>query len=110
MGVERLPEIVDELVAHGRSSTTPVAVIEQGTLAEQRVFTGTLRDIITRAKDAQAPATIVVGNVVNIRADIQANTARHALLSNSFELERETSDDEPSDFAAWRRISELAGR
>ena len=77
MGVERLPEIVTELLAHGRNTTTPVAVIEQGTLAEQRVFTGTLRDIVTRAQDAQAPATIVVGDVVNIRGVILANTARH---------------------------------
>jgi uroporphyrin-III C-methyltransferase len=110
MGVERLPEIVTELLAHGRNITTPVAVIEQGTLAEQRVFTGTLRDIVVRAKDAQAPATIVVGDVVNIRGVIQANTARHTLLSNSLELERDTHDDESFDLAAWRRISELVGR
>ena len=42
MGVERLPVIVAELIAHGRNADTPIALIEQGTLPEQRVIIGTL--------------------------------------------------------------------
>jgi uroporphyrin-III C-methyltransferase len=114
MGVERLPEIVAELLAHGRSATTPVAVIQQGTLTTQRIFTGTLRDIVERAKDAQAPATIVVGDVVNIRTAvlrgvIQANAERHAGSAAIFNTETEIEDDEPVDHAAWRHVGELVG-
>jgi len=70
MGVERLHVIVTELLMHGRSAETPIAIIEQGTLAEQRVIVGTLRDIVHKAKDVQPPATIIVGEVVRIRERI----------------------------------------
>ena len=69
MGVERLPEIVAALRAGGRSPHTPVAVIAQGTLPEQRTVTGTLADIAERARAAgiQPPAITVVGEVVALR-------------------------------------------
>lgn len=73
MGVERLPTIVAELIAHGRNVHTPVALIEQGTLENQRVFTGTLGDILSRAADARPPATVVVGDVVSVREVILAS-------------------------------------
>ena len=66
MGVERLPTIVAQLVAHGRSIDTPAAVIEQGTLDSQRVYIGTLGTIVARTKDVRPPATVVVGEVVSI--------------------------------------------
>jgi len=72
MGVERLPVIVKQLLAHGRSASTPVAVVEQGTLETQRVTTGTLRTILARARDARPPATVVVGDVVNVREAVLA--------------------------------------
>lgn len=67
MGVGRLPRITDELVARGRSATTPVAVIESGTTKAERVTIGTLADIAVRAADARPPAVIVVGDVVGLR-------------------------------------------
>jgi uroporphyrin-III C-methyltransferase len=72
MGVERLPTIVQQLIAHGRPARTPVAIIERGTFEEQRVTTGTLRTILARAKDVQPPATIVVGDVVAVRDAVLA--------------------------------------
>ena len=72
MGVERLPTIVRQLIAHGRAARTPVAIIERGTFEEQRVTTGTLRTILARAKDVQPPATIVVGDVVAVREAVLA--------------------------------------
>lgn len=67
MGVERLHVIVMELLAHGRSADTPIAIIQQGTLAEQRIVVGTLRDILQKAEGIQSPATIIVGDVVRVR-------------------------------------------
>jgi uroporphyrin-III C-methyltransferase len=72
MGVERLPTIVAKLTAHGRRVDTPIAVIERGTLDEQRVTIGTLGTILARARDVRPPATIVVGDVVSVRETVLA--------------------------------------
>ena len=68
MGVESLTRIVDQLVKHGRALATPVAVIENGTLANQRVIISTLAGIVADAADVQPPAIIMVGDVVSLRA------------------------------------------
>ena len=46
MGLLGLPALCDNLVAHGLPSTTPAAVIQQGTTHDQRVVTGTLADAV----------------------------------------------------------------
>lgn len=66
MGVRHLPEIVQQLVAHGRALETPVAVIEWGTTTAQVVVTGTLADIAEKSKEIGPPATLVVGEVVKL--------------------------------------------
>jgi uroporphyrinogen III methyltransferase/synthase len=69
MGTKTLPEIVEKLVANGRASDTPVAVIRWGTTPEQRTVVGTLADIAARVEDAgiTPPAITVVGEVVRLR-------------------------------------------
>ncbi len=67
MGVQRLPEIVKQLIVHGRDPLTPVAIISQGTLPEQVEVTGTLADIVGLSGHVAAPAVIVVGQVVELR-------------------------------------------
>jgi uroporphyrin-III C-methyltransferase len=69
MGVRRLPQISAMLMEHGRSPTTPAAIIERGTLPEERIVTGTLGDLAERALRARVrpPATIVIGDVVRMR-------------------------------------------
>ncbi len=69
MGVTNLPTIVKELIENGRPLDTPVAIIERGTTAQQRVIVGTLQDIHERARAAeiQPPSIIVVGEVVALR-------------------------------------------
>jgi len=70
MGVERLDEVVARLGEHGRAPETPIALVENGTLPNERVVVGTLGDIVERAKRAlvRPPAVIVVGEVVRLRA------------------------------------------
>ncbi len=69
MGVTNLPEIVTQLVSHGRSPQTPVALVRWGTWPEQETITGTLADITARAaaRHFGPPAVIVVGEVVALR-------------------------------------------
>jgi uroporphyrinogen III methyltransferase / synthase len=69
MGVRQLPAIASSLVAGGRDSSEPAAVVERGTLPEQRVVTGTLATIASAAGEAgvRAPALVVVGAVAGLR-------------------------------------------
>ena len=66
MGVRHLPEIAQQLVAHGRAPETPAAVIEWGTTTAQVVVRGTLADIAEKSKAIGPPATLVVGEVVKL--------------------------------------------
>ena len=56
---------------HGLSASTPVAIIEKGTTHEQRVVTGRLDELesLAQREAVQAPAIIVVGEVVKLRKD-----------------------------------------
>lgn len=66
MGVAKIGYISRQLIAHGRSPETPVALVRWGTRAEQDTITGTLADIegIVEAAGFKPPAVIVVGDVV----------------------------------------------
>jgi uroporphyrinogen III methyltransferase/synthase len=80
MGVGSLPSIVSSLVAAGRAADTPVALIQQGTLPTQKVITGTLEDILSRAAEIQPPSIIVVGQVVNLHAALSWFQPEPALM------------------------------
>ena len=72
MGVRKLGQIAERLVAGGRPAGQPVAIIERGTFADQRTVTGTLGDIAARASAAgvRAPAITVVGAVVALHDEL----------------------------------------
>ncbi|MCL9796714.1 uroporphyrinogen-III C-methyltransferase [Frankia sp. AgKG'84/4] len=65
MGVARLMDIADALLAGGRAEATPVAVIERGATPAQRVLRTTLDALAVDAIAAgvRSPAVIVVGEV-----------------------------------------------
>jgi uroporphyrin-III C-methyltransferase len=67
MGAAQLPAIQINLLANGMPADTPIAVIERGTTPEQVVITGSLADILDKARPIQPPATLVVGDVVRLR-------------------------------------------
>jgi uroporphyrin-III C-methyltransferase len=69
MGVSKLPEIAKRLMAHGRPSSTPAAVVQMAYWPGEQVVVGTLEDLPQKALEAniQPPATIVVGEVVKLR-------------------------------------------
>ncbi|MDO8688243.1 MAG: uroporphyrinogen-III C-methyltransferase [Dehalococcoidales bacterium] len=46
MGLQNLPQIVEQLLKHGRLADTPVAVIKDGTRPEQKTVVGSLSDIV----------------------------------------------------------------
>ena len=69
MGMRNLTEIIDQLIKHGRSPSTPIAVITQGTTSRQKCLVGTLEDIVAKVKlgDLKPPSVIIVGEVVRLR-------------------------------------------
>lgn len=68
MGLTGLATICRELIAHGMSATTPVALIEQGTTKRQRVIVGDLATLPERLAGAEvhAPTLLIVGEVVKL--------------------------------------------
>ncbi|MCE5292473.1 MAG: uroporphyrinogen-III C-methyltransferase [Nocardiaceae bacterium] len=65
MGVERIEQFADALLAGGRSADTPAAIIQEGTMRGQRVVRADLGTIAarTRAENISPPAIIVIGSV-----------------------------------------------
>jgi uroporphyrinogen III methyltransferase/synthase len=72
MGVRALPRIAERLVAGGRPSDEPVAVVERGTLPGQRTVLATLADIAERAaaEHIKAPAITLVGPVAALQEQL----------------------------------------
>lgn len=70
MGVEHLPEIVENLIANGRPLDTPVALIREGTTRNQFVVSGTLENIVEKSRDIRPPAVLVVGEVVRLHEQL----------------------------------------
>ncbi len=72
MGVRSLERIASQLVAGGRPHGQPVAVVQRGTLADQRTVSGTLANIARLAAEAgvEAPAITVVGDVAALHEEL----------------------------------------
>jgi uroporphyrinogen III methyltransferase/synthase len=72
MGVKNLANIVKNLVANGKPSDTPVALVRWGTTSRQQTVTGTLETIVDVVNKAglKSPAIIVVGHVVSLREEL----------------------------------------
>jgi len=73
MGMGKLSEIVSIFSAQGKANTT-VAVIQNGTKANERVGIGTINTIeaIVEEKQLASPAIIIIGEVVNQRVDLSS--------------------------------------
>ena len=68
MGVAHLGTIIRKLIQHGKSPHTPIALIQWGTLSDQRTVVGTLETIEEVVLEAQIsnPSMIVIGEVVRL--------------------------------------------
>ncbi|MDR2018239.1 MAG: uroporphyrinogen-III C-methyltransferase [Syntrophobacterales bacterium] len=73
MGIKHLKEIKERLIEEGRAADTPACVIQWGTMPQQRVVTGPLKDIDALASKAniKPPGIIVVGDVVTLREKLK---------------------------------------
>jgi uroporphyrinogen III methyltransferase/synthase len=73
MGVRRLETIATRLLAEGRAGEEPAAVIERGTLPDQRVVAAPLATIAETAsgEGVRAPAVAVFGPVAALRERLE---------------------------------------
>ncbi|WP_425335415.1 uroporphyrinogen-III C-methyltransferase [Salipaludibacillus daqingensis] len=72
MGVKQIQIIQEKLILHGRSPSTPIAIIQWGTCDVQKTVTGELATIVEDLKTntIASPAIIVVGEVVRLRDEL----------------------------------------
>lgn len=72
MGLRSLGNICEKLIKNGKNEETPVAVISKGMTAKQRTVYGNLLIIKdeVRKNNIEAPAIIVVGDVVRVGKQI----------------------------------------
>jgi uroporphyrinogen III methyltransferase / synthase len=70
MAVRNLAEISAAIIQAGRAANTPAAVIRWGTRSGQQTVTGSLADIAARAEGVEAPAVIIVGDVVGLHDEL----------------------------------------
>ncbi|WP_027417595.1 uroporphyrinogen-III C-methyltransferase [Aneurinibacillus terranovensis] len=73
MGVSNLPYICEQLIMHGKSPETPIALIRWGTMGRQQTLEGTLETIVKKVaeSDFTNPAIIIVGEIVTLREKIK---------------------------------------
>ncbi|MEH1815855.1 MAG: uroporphyrinogen-III C-methyltransferase [Nostoc sp.] len=72
MGGQHLAEIIDQLVKHGRSHLTPIAIIRWAGTPEQQIWTAQLGNILEQTAGLSlSPAVIVIGEVVGLRKYLQ---------------------------------------
>jgi uroporphyrin-III C-methyltransferase len=78
MGMHKLAEIVKLYKLHNRADT-PIAIIQQGSTPQEKIGTGIIANIeeVVREKNLSAPAIIIIGNVVNLRAALEVGVTNH---------------------------------
>jgi uroporphyrin-III C-methyltransferase len=68
MASRHLPKIAARLLASGRPSDEPLAIISKATTPGQSVLVSTVGEIAGAAVNVRAPAIVVIGRVVRLRA------------------------------------------
>lgn len=74
MGLNELTNIASKLVEHGMSANKPIAIVDEGTTDNQRLFVGALDCINSGNLDIttlKGPVLIIVGDVVSNRVEVE---------------------------------------
>lgn len=72
MGRKNLPRLVNLLLSRGRAPDTPVALIENGTMPNQKVWVSTLSgmDSLLETIALTGPTVAIIGDVVRLRTQL----------------------------------------
>jgi uroporphyrin-III C-methyltransferase len=78
MGLAGLARLAERLIEHGRSGSTPAAVVSAGTTPDEEVVVAPLDSIADAARRLRTPALVVIGEVVAVRDALQRAGQRGA--------------------------------
>lgn len=70
MGTIQAAHLSKELIRHGRSENTPIAIISHGTRPSQEVLSGSLKNLPQLAEKAKTPALIVIGETAALHEEL----------------------------------------
>jgi len=72
MGTEKLEIIIEKIKNGKKGMEKPVAIVQNGTLKNQKVITGNLNNIVTLSKQAKIspPAIVIIGDIVKLNDKI----------------------------------------
>jgi uroporphyrin-III C-methyltransferase len=70
MALKHLPAIVERLLASGRRPEEPAAIVSKACTPDQQVLVSTLGEVGIGSLTTEAPAVIVIGEVVRLRAGL----------------------------------------
>ncbi|WP_329742364.1 siroheme synthase CysG [Dyella sp. A6] len=72
MGVGRLDTVSEKLLTHGRDAATPFALVENGSMPQQRTLTGSLAELpeLAQRHAISAPALLIVGEVASFASSL----------------------------------------
>ncbi len=68
MGVKGVDTLCEQLIKHGMEKIRPVALIEKGSLRDQKVYIETLESLsgLIKSTDIKPPSMIIIGDVVKL--------------------------------------------
>ncbi|HEX7027187.1 MAG TPA: uroporphyrinogen-III C-methyltransferase, partial [Gammaproteobacteria bacterium] len=72
MGLKNLPLVSEHLLQNGMRADMPAALVENATLPEQRVVTGTITTLpaLAHKHNLQPPALLIIGEVVKLQGKL----------------------------------------
>lgn len=90
MAVDNLEGIVKKLIQVRKDKDLPCAVVQEATLLTQKVLTGTLKDIVVKAKRQRVrpPAIIIIGEVVRLEKNFNWLRKNNTVLFTGLSAER----------------------
>lgn len=69
MGLSGLHQICNKLIEYGKPSDTPAALVERGTLPDQKIHLASIEELpaLVDRTDIRAPTLLIIGDVVKLR-------------------------------------------
>ena len=97
MAMSKLEAIMDIFLANNKADT-PVAIIQDGTTANEKVVVGTVKDICFRSEYAglSNPSVIIVGDVVKLQSITCAERIERGLSAEHYLIKNPDGNSRPS--------------
>lgn len=94
MGLNAVPSICKNLLLHGVPSSKPIAAVQHGTIASQKIIVGTVGDLPRKValSKLQSPTLIILGDVVKLHSELDWFRATLPIEAHEFSGTHATLD------------------